>query len=96
MERRKTRTWLTRTRILDQVAEWATTDTDTDTTSQLITDDELDATVQLIRHGQLDADQREALAVFVSIAASVTLPTPVIAAVLNVINTCKRTSATNE
>lgn len=82
----------TRTRLIDQVAEWATTDMAA--AHQPTTNQELSAAVQLIRQGQLTADQREALAVLVSIGASATLPTPVIAAVFNVIATCTQPDKT--
>jgi hypothetical protein len=81
-----------RTRLMDQVAEWA--NNDVDAADQLTTNKELSAAVQLVRHGRLNADQREALAVLVSIGASATLPTPVIAAVFNVIATCAQPEKT--
>lgn len=83
---------LIRTRLLDQVTEWASTDVDA--ADQLTTNKELSAAIQRIRRGQLNANQREALAVLVSIGASATLPTPVIAAVFNVIAACTQPDKT--
>lgn len=87
-----------RMQLLDQVAEWATHPTEGDRAAprHLTANDELSMAVQNIRSGQLDANQREALAVLVNIAGNATLPTPVAAAVFNVVEACKRSVPAKE
>ncbi|HEX5116552.1 MAG TPA: recombinase family protein [Pseudonocardiaceae bacterium] len=75
--------------LLDQVAEWATQPPYSK--RSLAVADDLDAAVQIIRRGQLTNDQREALATLVAIAGDTTLPTPVTAAVFNVVTACVKT-----
>jgi Resolvase, N terminal domain len=85
---------LTRTSLLAQVAEWANHSVgndDTSTTDEpLAKESELSAAVHLIRSGQLNTSQHEALATLMSIAGNATLPTPVAAAVFNVVEECTR------
>jgi hypothetical protein len=93
---RFTSTWL-----LDQVAKWATQPPDDvqaipENSDELASKDQLSAAIQTIRRGQLDADQLDALAALVSIAGNATLPTPVAAAVFNVVDVCKRTMRTTD
>jgi len=59
--------------------------------SRFDSDDELNAAVSIIRGSQLDAGQREAVAVLLLICGNATLPTPVVAAIFNVVEECKRT-----
>jgi hypothetical protein len=53
-------------------------------------DSGLMAAVRRVRSGTLDADQCEALAALLIIAGNTTLPTPVAAAVFNVVAACGR------
>ena len=84
------------TQLLDQVAAWAKRPA-LDGHERLperrprAMADELNAAVQTIRRGQLTADQCEALATLVAIAGNATLPTPVTAAVFNVVTACRQT-----
>jgi hypothetical protein len=77
--------------LLDQVAEWATQPPES--RRALAVADDLDAAVQIIRRGQLTSDQCEALATLVAIAGNATLPTPVTAAVFNVVSACAKPTA---
>lgn len=85
-----------RTQLLDQVAQWATQPADDIQTipGELPTAiaDDLNDAVQIIRRGPLNSHQRAALAVLVEIAGNATLPTPVVAAVFNVVKACKKTN----
>jgi hypothetical protein len=81
------------TRLLDQVAAWAHRPTRGSQERALeprarAVADELNVAVQTIRRGQLTADQCEALATLVAIAGNAMLPTPVTAAVFNVVEAC--------
>lgn len=85
------------TSLLDQVADWANrpaANSDT-TTSPFTADSGLNVAVHLIRSGQLNASQRDALATLLNIAGNATLPTPVTAAVFNVVEECTRTTQTD-
>lgn len=95
---------LTSASLLDQVAEWANrpaaNSESTTVGGPLAADSGLNVAVHQIRSGQLNANQREALATLLNIAGNATLPTPVAAAVFNVVEECVRTthpdSITNE
>jgi DNA invertase Pin-like site-specific DNA recombinase len=80
------------TGLLDEVAAWATrparVDEEAPEPRSRMVADQLNAAVRKIRRGYLTADQREALAALVVIAGNATLPTPVIAAVFNVVMAC--------
>jgi hypothetical protein len=54
------------------------------------------AAVNVVRSGQLDTRQREALAALLLICGKATLPTPVVAAVFGVVETCKQTTRTKK
>jgi hypothetical protein len=58
--------------------------------------DDLNRAVNLVRGGQMDRGQREALAALLLICGNATLPTPVVAAVFNVVEACTRTSSGDE
>jgi hypothetical protein len=81
------------TRLLGHVAAWANRPA-LDGRERLperklrVIADELNAAVQTIRNGQLTTDQCEALAALIAIAGNTTLPTPVTAAVFNVVTAC--------
>jgi hypothetical protein len=81
------------TGLLDEVATWATrpargsNERALESRSRGVSD-ELNAAVRTIRRGHLTATQRDALAALVTIAGNATLPTPVIAAVFNVVTAC--------
>lgn len=84
----------TSTRLLDEVAKWATQppgDIPDTLDRQPTSNNELSAAIRTIRHGRLNPGQREALANLLDLAGQATLPTPIAAAVFNVVEACQRT-----
>jgi len=87
---------LARTWLLEQVGEWTRREVERDLehvaeAEVAANNDGLTVAVEVIRSRQLTSGQREALATLVQIAGEAILPTPVVAAVFNVIEACKGT-----